>query len=66
MRFAIRCMKHPKFKNLFPLSEPDPYNFRSVDKYEVKFARTDHYRDSSIPYLKRKLNDEHRNKNVNS
>ena len=66
MRFAKRCLKHPKFKNLFPLSEPDPYNFRSVEKYEVNFARTDHYRDSTIPYLQRKLNDEHRNKNVNS
>jgi hypothetical protein len=66
MRFAKIFLKHPKFKNLFPLSEPEPYNFRSVEKYEVNFARTDHYRDSTIPYLQRKLNDEHRNKNVNS
>ena len=56
MQFAKRCLKHPKFKNLFPHSEPDAYKLRQVEKYKVNFARTSHYRDSAIPYLQRKLN----------
>ena len=51
-----KMFKHPKFKNLFPHSEPDAYKLRQVEKYKVNFARTSHYRDSAIPYLQRKLN----------
>ena len=55
MRFAKRCLKHGKFKNLFLISGPDPYIFRSAEKYEVNFASTDHL---CRVFLKTLCNDE--------
>jgi hypothetical protein len=60
LHFAERCLKHPKFKHLFPLSEPDEHNIRQGEKYHVNFERTGQYMNSTIPYLQRKLNSEHR------
>ena len=50
-RFALKCTKNERFKELFPLN-----NCRNNDKYAVKFARTDRLRDSAIPAMQRLLN----------
>jgi hypothetical protein len=50
-RFALKCTKNERFKELFPLN-----SCRNKDKYAVKFAHTDRLRDSAIPVMQRLLN----------
>ena len=52
LKFAKKCIKHEKAKDLFPLN----LDHRNKDKYKVQFARTDRLKDSSIPQLQRLLN----------
>ena len=49
--FALKCTKHPRNMRLFPLNEN-----RNGDKYQVNWARTGTYQDSTIPYCQRLLN----------
>ena len=62
LNFAKKCLKDPKFKKLFPLTEPTHCNTRESEKFQVNFARTSQYQKSTIPYLQRRLNKEFRNK----
>ena len=52
LKFAKRCVKHPKARDLFPLNL-DP---RNRDKYHVQFAKKSRLLDSSIPQMQRALN----------
>ena len=52
LRFAKKCAKHEKAKELFPPN----LDQRNRDKYMVQFARTSRLRDSAIPQLQRALN----------
>ena len=49
--FAVKCTKNERFKDLFPLNNP-----QNNDKYTVKFAHTNRLRDSAIPAMQRLLN----------
>jgi hypothetical protein len=51
--FALKCIKHPQNKKLFPLNKQD----RNRDTFEVNFARTGTYQKSTIPYCQTKLNE---------
>ena len=62
-----RSVPHSLLRKLFwigsfPMEKSSCMHYHSW----VNFPSTDHYRNSTIPYLQRKLNDGHRNKNVNS
>ena len=55
--FALKCAKHPRNKRIFPLNKNIPVcEIRNSEKYEVNFARTSTYRDSTVPYCQRLLN----------
>ena len=52
VRFADKCIKSDRFKDLFPLNT-NPTGVRNIEKYAVKFAHTDRLKDSSIPAMQR-------------
>ena len=54
--FARKATKHERLKDLFPLNQNN-HNLRENETYAVKFARTARLNNSSIPYLRRLLND---------
>ena len=54
-RFALKCVKNEKFKDLFPLN-PNDTDLRSGEKYLVKFAKTNRLQKSTIPALQKILN----------
>ena len=56
--FAIKSVKHPRNRRLFPLNPVSNDHFlREMEPFQVNFARTDAYKDSTIPYCQRLLND---------
>ena len=58
--FAVKCLKHPVNKGLFPLNrnlDKDGNKVRSREVFQVNFARTETYRKSAIPFCQTKLND---------
>ena len=55
--FALKSANHPRNKRIFPLNNNIPVcKIRNLEKYEVNFARTSNYRDSTVPYCQRLLN----------
>ena len=50
-RFAVKCVKSDRFKDLFPLNDK-----RNSEKYAVKCAHTGRLMDSSLPAMQRLLN----------
>ena len=56
--FSLRCLKHPRNKNIFPLnSVTSDYKIREKEIFHVNFARTSTYKKSAIPFCQRMLND---------
>ena len=57
LSFAKGCLKIDKLCSMFPLNEiQHNMDKRSNEKFKVNHARTERYRQSSIPYLQRLLN----------
>ena len=57
LKFAQKCIKNEKVKNMFPISvKLSKMIKRKSDKFKVKFARTKRYRQSAIPYMVNLLN----------
>ena len=55
--FALKCVKHPKMKNLFPMNqENSQHHLRQKEIFRVNFAHTTRYKNSTIPYCQRLLN----------
>ena len=62
LNFAIKCTKHEKNCQMFPLNDSShdmSGNMRNHEKYAVQFARTDRLGKSALPYLQRLLNKHH-------
>ena len=59
LKFAKKCIKHPKASKMFPLNSESKYNFRTKEKYVVQKAKTDRLMNSAIPQLQRVLNLDH-------
>ena len=58
LSFAKKCLKHEKFSNMFPKNLSDAtMKVRNREKYVVNQARTERFKNSSIPFLQRKLNE---------
>ena len=56
--FSLKCLKHPRNNRLFPLNPATGNHYvRSKEIFEVNWARTDDYKNSTIPYCQRLLND---------
>ena len=57
LNFALKSAKHPRMSRIFPLNKSSPVcQTREQEKFEVNFARTSTYRDSTVPYCQRLLN----------
>ena len=54
--FAVKCLKHPRNKRIFPTNPSHNIRVRESEPFQVNFARTDTYRDSAVPYCQRLLN----------
>ena len=58
LQFALKSEKHPTNHTIFPLNpSTDTHNVRNREKFKVNKARTELYKNSTIPYLQRRLND---------
>ena len=56
-RFAKKCTKGDKFRDLFPKNEKSGLNLRDPDEFHVNFARKNRLFKSSIPAMQRILNE---------
>ena len=56
LKFAKKCEKQPEMKDLFTENKDSPYNLRKQEKYNVNFAHTKRYYNSTVPTLQRMLN----------
>ena len=57
--FAIKCVKseNPRVNNIFSKRKTKHgMDLRKDEKYEVKFAKTNRLKNSSVPYMQRILN----------
>ena len=55
--FSLKCIKHPKNKRLFPLNNREFGQAQQTkETFEVNSAKTGTYKNSSIPYCQRLLN----------
>ena len=54
-RFAEKCTKSDRFKDLFPLND-NLMGARNKEKFKVNFASTDRLKNSTIPAMQRLLN----------
>ena len=55
--FALKCVKHPKRKSLFPYNpETSEYDLRKKEIFKINFAHTSSYKESAIPFCQRLLN----------
>ena len=61
LRFATKCLKSENFSKLFPLNnQKHEMTVRNPLKYKVKKANTERFKVSTIPYMQRVLNDNHK------
>ena len=57
LSFALKCLKHPKFKKMFPENEKKhEMNTRENEKFKVHFAFTKRLQNSPIIYMQKLLN----------
>ena len=60
LKFAKKSLKQESFSKLFPLkTSKHLMEKRSPKKYVVKYANSERYRKSAVPYLQRLLNDDY-------
>ena len=58
LNFALKCLKHPRFKDMFPIKEKQhEMKTRTMEKFEVKFALTKRLQNSPITYMQKLLNE---------
>ena len=58
LNFAKKCLKQNKMSDMFPKHlNHSNINIRNFEKYHVNHASTERYRNSAIPFLQRKLNE---------
>ena len=58
LNFALKCLKHPKFKNMFPENvKQHEMKTRKIDKFKVQLALTKRLQKSPITYMQKLLNE---------
>ena len=62
LNFSLKAIKHERNFKLFPLNKnAGILNTRQSEKFSVNFAATSAYRNSTIPYCQRLLNQHFKN-----
>lgn len=62
LKFAKKCTKSQKVKDIFPLREKNhDMDIRNEEKFIVKYAHTERLKNSAVPYMQRLLNEECKN-----
>ena len=61
LNFAKKCLKHEKFSDLFPRNLSNSTKIRNREEYYVNHSKTERFKNSSIPFLQRKLNESSKN-----
>ena len=56
LSFALKCVKHPKLQDIFPLNNKTDMKTRYPEKYKVQFAHTDRLKSSAVIYMQNLLN----------
>ena len=56
LRFAVKCTKTDRAKDMFPVNNQNGVNLRYPEKYEVTMASTGRLANSAIPTMQRQLN----------
>ena len=58
LNFALKCLKHPRFKHMFPENEKQhDMKTRAMEKFKVQFALTKRLQKSPITYMQKLLNE---------
>ena len=58
LSFAQKCLKNKRMSDMFPKNlNLSNISIRNKEKYHVNHANTERYRNSAIPFLQRKLNE---------
>ena len=62
LEFGLKSLKHPQNSRFFPQnpSVDNQLQIRDREPFRVNFARTAQYKNSAIPYIQRKLNENSR------
>ena len=56
LSFALKCLKHPKSNEMFPLNDKPNIETRNQEKFSVQHAYTDRLKNSAIIYMHNLLN----------
>ena len=56
LNFAKKCLRNQKVKSIFPLNN-NKRSLRNQNKYLGKFATTERYKKSAVPYMQNLLNE---------
>ena len=56
LSFSKKCTQTPLMKDMFPINPEHMNGVRRSEKYHVNFAHTESYRQSTVPYCQRLLN----------
>ena len=56
LSFALKCVKHPKLQDMFPLNNKTQVNTRYPEKYKVQYAHTERLNTFSVVYMQNLLN----------
>ena len=52
--FSMKCANHVRNNRLFPLNtQTNTHNVRNHETFQVNFAKTSTYRDSTVPFCQR-------------
>ena len=58
LKFAKKCLNQKKISDMFPKNlNHSNINIRNKEIFHVNHANTERYRNSTIPFLQRKLNE---------
>ena len=65
LSFALKCLKHPKFKKMFPENQKEhEMSTRDKEKYKVQFALTKRLQNSPIIFMQKLLNQNEKEKQI--
>ena len=59
LEFGLKCLLHPVHSKMFPVNPntlQNPHGTRNSEHFTVNWAKSESYRQSSIPYIQRLLN----------
>ena len=56
LSFAKRCLKNKQTSTMFPINPDLPLPLRHPEKFQVNFAHTENYKNSTVPFCQRLLN----------